>query len=99
MNAVQLTNADDTSANFVVDDSIAREVSVLKELTWCYIIERPSLATIQRGQRDIIRELFDLFATGAKEGDLRLFPPSLSDSKPHKRSLGACGSPSISLLV
>jgi dGTPase len=34
------------------------EVNVLKQLTWCYVIDNPALATRQRGQRAMIADLF-----------------------------------------
>lgn len=34
------------------------QVNVLKQLTWCYVIDRPGLATRQRGQMRVIDELF-----------------------------------------
>lgn len=56
-----------------VDDQIEEEVVVLKRLTSYYIIERPSLAILQRGQRQMIRELADLYMN-AIGGDTRVFP-------------------------
>ena len=38
-----------------VDDEIDAQVRVLKRLIWFYIIERPSLAVLQAGQRRMIR--------------------------------------------
>ncbi|NUU22559.1 MAG: dNTP triphosphohydrolase [Streptomycetaceae bacterium] len=32
---------------------------ILKELTWFYVIDRPSLSSAQRGQAELIRDLFD----------------------------------------
>ena len=74
MNAVALENVDGTTVCFTVPDPVVSEVNALKELTWFYIIERPSLAIIQRGRREIIRTLFDVFATAAKADKLHMFP-------------------------
>jgi dGTPase len=38
-----------------------REITMLKQLTWFYVIQRPSLAGQQLGQQRIIRELFEDF--------------------------------------
>ena len=38
------------------------EVALLKQLTWFYIIDDPSLATLQEGQKRIIRHLFETFS-------------------------------------
>jgi dGTPase len=51
------------------------EVAVLKEFAWHYIIESPALATIQYGQRRVIRELHDLYVEASRKPKLRqLFP-------------------------
>jgi dGTPase len=41
------------------------EVTMLKELTWTYVINNAGLATQQHGQRTIIRELFRVYAEAA----------------------------------
>lgn len=38
-----------------------REVKMLKELTWFYVINNPSLATQQYGQRKLVKDLFNVF--------------------------------------
>jgi dGTPase len=51
------------------------EVAVLKEVAWFYIIASPALATIQYGQRRVIRELHELYIEAADAGKKReLFP-------------------------
>lgn len=55
---------------------------MLKELTWTYVIQAPSLASQQHGQRKIIENLFDEYCTAAI-GDINgktkkhpeIFPP------------------------
>lgn len=42
---------------------------ILKQLTWYYVINRPSLASVRAGQRRMIRSLVDAFAGAAKEDD------------------------------
>ena len=74
LNAVRVVSHDDGVAYFEVDDEIEEEVAVLKGLIWFYIIERPSLGMLQRGQRRVIAELFDIYIE-AIDGDVRLFPP------------------------
>jgi dGTPase len=52
------------------------EVTVLKELAWFYVITDPSLATVQRGQECVIRELHRIFidvASGPAD-EWKLFP-------------------------
>jgi len=46
------------------------EVELLKQLTWCFVVDHPGLATAQRGQRHIIRQLLtalDRWVDEAKE--------------------------------
>lgn len=57
-----------------------RIVTILKQLTWHYVIEDNSLATEQHGRRRIIQELFKIFSDAAKtEAQWRLFPPAFQD--------------------
>ena len=52
---------------------------MLKELTWYYVINNPSLATQQRGQRRIIGSMFATFVEACTEPtkmNLDLFPMS-----------------------
>ena len=62
-----------------IEPQIEQEVAVLKRLTWYYIIERPSLATLQEGQRKVIRGLFELYAEAVKSDELRMFPPAFAE--------------------
>jgi dGTPase len=50
-----------------IDPAYKLEVDVLKELTWRYVIERPSLASQQEGQVRTVRDLFEIFVD-AMEG-------------------------------
>jgi dGTPase len=59
---------------FEIIQEMSDEVAVLKDLTWCYIIERPSLAVIQHGHRKIIDSLYDMYSKALKGGDLSVFP-------------------------
>lgn len=45
----------------VVEPWARKEVNVLKELAWRFVIERPALAAQQHGQRAIIRNVFHAF--------------------------------------
>ena len=38
---------------------------MLKELTWVYIIEAPSLISQQYGQRQVIKKLFEIYMDAA----------------------------------
>jgi dGTPase len=58
-----------------IDRGRLAEVAVLKEIAWYYIIASPALATIQYGQRRVIRDLHDLFIEATTHADMEeLFP-------------------------
>ena len=44
---------------------LVKEVAMLKELTWTYVIKAPSLAAHQHGQRRVIHELFQILCEAA----------------------------------
>ena len=58
-----------------IDRRRRAEVAVLKELTWFYVINRPSLAVLQHGQRQAIEGLFAAYKDAVERDQLRLFPP------------------------
>jgi dGTPase len=59
-----------------IDPEKVKEVSILKELTWTYVIEAPTLATRQEGQKEVIGRLFSVYANAASsEKAWKLFPP------------------------
>lgn len=59
---IQLHIPDETSARMVaIRPEADREITMLKQLTWFYVIQRPSLAGQQEGQRRVVKELFDTF--------------------------------------
>ena len=86
INAISL---DKTNGTWSVtrDASLEMEVNMFKELIWTYIIEAPSLATQQHGQRSIIEDLFEIYGTAAeKEQTWTLFPAY------YRERLAGCGS-------
>lgn len=68
--------ASDGRADFVIEEEARRQVDVLKDLTWVYVVRRPSLAVMQAGRRRIIQSLHGWYLDAAKGGDERLFPPA-----------------------
>jgi dGTPase len=73
--AVDGVEFDETQSRLRLDDAQRAEVAVLKELAWHYVINRPSLAIVQEGQRRIIRDLHKLYREAANEPDRwKLFP-------------------------
>ena len=57
-----------------IDPQYEQQVTMLKELTWHYIINAPALATQQHGQRKMIRSLFECFFTAGKKGKRSALP-------------------------
>lgn len=63
-----------------IDREYEAEVKVLKELTWFYVINRPSLAAQQFGQRRIVRDLHRIYCEATTEKSKRtLLPPTYQD--------------------
>lgn len=68
-------------ANLHVDDTFRAEIAVLKELLWFYVIDRPSLAAIQHGQRKAMTVLFGLLTDAARNrSEWRVFPPPVQEA-------------------
>lgn len=57
-----------------LNTKLRREVSILKELTWHYVIEGPDLATQQQGQRRIVRDLFATYHAAIRDRSWWLLP-------------------------
>jgi dGTPase len=58
-----------------IDPNLRREVAILKQLTWCYVIEAPSLAIQQYAQKNMIRYLFGVFVQESSNNPCHLLPP------------------------
>jgi dGTPase len=67
-----------------IDKAHRARVAVLKEIAWHYVVEDPSLATIQHGQRQIIRELHNIYLSALDDPDkgFRLFPLAQREDLP-----------------
>jgi dGTPase len=57
-----------------INEWYREEVDLLKELTWHYVIESPSLSTQQHGQQQVIRQLFSEFLDAAESKNYSMFP-------------------------
>jgi dGTPase len=57
-----------------IEDEARREVEVLKQFIWEYIIENPDLAVPQQGQRVAIRTVFNWLMDAAQSKHWYLFP-------------------------
>jgi len=53
----------DTTAKSVrIDSEYEKEVTILKELTWTYVIEAPNQGLLREGQRSVIKRLFEVYS-------------------------------------
>lgn len=59
---------------------IEREVAVLKQLTWHYVIEDSRLAAEQHGKRRVVGKLFKIFSDAAtSKKKWKIFPPAFQE--------------------
>jgi len=76
-------------SSVAIAETHKREIRLLKELTWFYVINNPALATQQHGYRHVIEELFNAFLDAGLGGEnLNLFPPGIKEllrDKPEKK--------------
>lgn len=64
----------DSAYLFEIESEARREVEVLKQFTWEYIIMDPDLAVPQQGQRKAIRTVFKRLCKAADKRQSHLFP-------------------------
>jgi dGTPase len=77
---IKLRRPADNTTFLEIDKTLMTEVTMLKELTWHYVIRDPALASQQEGQRAIIRSLFSAFENALHdERHWRLFPPRIRE--------------------
>lgn len=58
-----------------IDPGQKKEIAILKQLTWCYVIEAPGLAVQQHAQKQVIRYLFGVFKNEVRRSPSNLLPP------------------------
>ena len=63
-----------------VDAAARRQVDLLKQFTWHYIILDRDLALPQAGQRKAVRTVFRKLLTAARKQQLHFFPPIIRES-------------------
>lgn len=59
-----------------IDPDAARQVALLKQLTWRYVIQAPALAAQQQGQRRIVRRLYRYYRDAIERDDIAMLPSS-----------------------
>jgi len=74
INALELL-AKGSQIKVAIDPHYEKEIALLKQLTWCYVIEAPSLAMQQYAQKNVIRYLFRVFLEESRKKPCRLLPP------------------------
>jgi dGTPase len=80
INAVTIRTRPTTDQSPIrIEERLRTEVAILKELTWFYVIKRPSLETLHHGQGRVIRHLHRIYVAAARSGDLALFPTAQRD--------------------
>lgn len=72
--ALRFTNYNATTGDLDRPNNIRDEVRLLKQLTRRYVINSPSLAAVQHGQRRILDELFEDMLEASKGND-KVLPP------------------------
>jgi dGTPase len=72
INGVEIDKAKKTVA---IDPEYEKEVAILKELTWTYVIEAPAQSLQREGQRAVIRRLFEIYSEASgSEKTWNIFP-------------------------
>lgn len=67
---------DEKKKTIEVNPEYEKEVAILKELTWTYVIEAPSQGLQREGQRGIIKRLFEVYSVAAASSKTwSIFPP------------------------
>lgn len=74
INGPKLVDANSGASSVYKDPDQSREIAVLKQLTWCYVIDAPSLAMQQKAQRKIILTLCREFLDEAQSTRRALIP-------------------------
>ncbi len=61
------------------DPRLDKEVTILKQLTWFYVIEDPALAEQQHGQCKIVEDLFEIYSDEVGSRKPKILPPAFRD--------------------
>jgi dGTPase len=72
-------NAKPSAAIVRIDPLARRQVDLLKEFTWHYIILNQDLALPQAGQRKAVRTVFRTLLLAARKRELHFFPAAIQD--------------------
>jgi dGTPase len=75
INGLQLAEPSLSGLTVRVDEDLRKQIALLKQLTWYYVIEAPGLAAQQHAHRQVIRYLFNAFLQETRKSPSRLLPP------------------------
>lgn len=91
INAPRLADGSHDTVDVKIKDNYRKEIAILKQLTWFYVIEAPSLAIQQFAQKKTIEFLFDVFLEEAGKTPCHLLPPyyqerlrAIPTAEPHR---------------
>jgi dGTPase len=68
-----------TDRRVEISQPLQREMRMLQELTWHYVINNPNLATQQHGYKIVIKGLFDSLLAAINDENWAVFPPGMSE--------------------
>jgi dGTPase len=74
INGLQLRDPSDGDGTVTIDPGYESEIAILKQLTWCYVIEAPALAVQQHAQKQVVKTLFSVFMNETKKDPSLLLP-------------------------
>jgi dGTPase len=75
---------EDGHPKLMIDSDLRLEVTMLKELTWTYVIEAASLAAQQHGQKKVIADLYDIYAHAVRSSQQTSIFPRFYRERIHK---------------
>jgi dGTPase len=71
-------------ADVVIQDAARAQVDALKDLTWVYVVMRPSLAVMQAGRREIIRKLCGWYGEATRDPEQKRLLPAAYQARLEK---------------
>lgn len=71
---MELTSPETGQRCVSIDPLYERELTMLKQLTWHYVITNPSLAAQQHGQRKVLKYLFEVWRTEMDKDNPAVLP-------------------------